>query len=92
MIAIIKMAVLRVQSEKLHDCFFSQKNQKKQTTDVDGQCDLLTARLLDEVGHVLGIPRQTAHSLDLCNNRDGRGARMATVARSLLAISQTCGH
>lgn len=91
MIAIIKMAVLEY---KVKNCMtvFSLKKTKKQTTDVDGQCDLLTARLLDEVGHVLGIPRQTAHSLDLCNNRDGRGARMATVARSLLAISQTCGH
>lgn len=91
MIAIIKIAVLEY---KVKNCMtaFSLKKTKKQTTDVDGQCDLLTARLLDEVGHVLGIPRQTAHSLDLCNNRDGRGARMATVARSLLAISQTCGH
>lgn len=91
MIAIITIAVLEYKVKNCTTVFLSKKT-KKQTTDVDGQCDLPTARLLDEVGHVLGIPRQTAHSLDLCNNRDGRGARMATVARSLLAISQTCGH
>lgn len=92
MIVIIKITVLEYKVKHCKTVFFSLKTKKKQTTDEDGQCDLPTARLLDEVGHVLGIPRQTAHSLDLCNNRDGRGARMATVARSVLAISQTCAH